>query len=120
MKAGHSPYLQQGMQRLQCLMPAAMINSESKERERRRRQPVSASIRRQVNSSSGQGSAACNSSPSLCWWLHSPSHEVADPDGVTEGELCQHGGAVKDFVEGQPPACTGFKGGMCPHVLCGE
>src|SRR5258707_633489 len=60
MKAGHSPYLQQGTQCLQCSMPTVIINSELNERERRCRQPVSASIRNLINSSSGQGLVACN------------------------------------------------------------
>ena len=42
-------------------MPAAMNNSESNERERRCRQPVSALICNLINSSLGQGLVACNS-----------------------------------------------------------
>jgi len=60
MKAGHSLYLQQGTQRFQRSMPAAIINSESNERERRCRQPVSVSIHNLVNSLSGQGLVAYN------------------------------------------------------------
>src|SRR5260370_27300224 len=107
------------MQHLQRLMPSEINSWESNKRERRRKQPVSASIHRRVNSLSGQGLAACNSSPSLGWWLHLPSHEVADPDGVTEGELCQHGGVMKDLVEGRPSKRKGFEGDMVPHFLWG-
>src|SRR5260370_12306389 len=61
MKAGHSPYLQQGTQCLQCSMPTVIINSELNEGQRRCRQPVSASNRNLIKSSSGQGLVACNS-----------------------------------------------------------
>src|SRR5260370_19002670 len=110
MRLGHSPYLQHGMQRLQRSMPAVTDNSESNKIERRCRQPVSASIHRRVSSSSGQGSAACNSSPPLCWLLHSSSHEFADPGGVTEGEFCQHSGVVENLIEGCPSERKGFEG----------
>src|SRR5258708_33851045 len=60
MRVGHSPYLQQGKQCLQNSMPAEMDSSESKERDKRFRQPVSALIHKRVNSLSGQSSAACN------------------------------------------------------------
>src|SRR5260221_9672788 len=93
-RLGHSPYSQRGMQCLQHSM--------------------------RVNSSSGQGSAACNSSPPLCWLLHSSSHEFADPGGVTEGEFCQHSGVVENLIEGCPSERKGFEGDVVPYFLCGE